>query len=254
MATSTSARLLELRNSAVARLVALELAVAIVFIGSLAMFAGNQLDFQDVRRNRQLVTREIGRLTDLGDPSQAREALTAMAKADHRITPDIVYALIPNLADCVERRLDTIAQCADLKLWTKDIEDKKLNLSLVLRRMPKPTSKQDDDGPPKMATLQPDVEFTTEKFYYKARRVGSDALLLIGIDRSVIFAEREALLIGFVAAVLLYVLVAIVVARWFMMHMTRRITEMTDALERVAAGQVKERINLVGRNDEINTL
>jgi signal transduction histidine kinase len=246
---------LSLRDSAVARLAALELAIAVVFIGGVAMFAARQLEYQDARRNSQLVTREIGRLADTGDPGRLREALVKMRDADYRITPDIAYAFIPNASECVQRGLDTIAQCAELKLWTRDVEGERLNLARVLHRESKPGSKpgEEQDAVPS-SVLQPDIEVSTGNLYYQARRVGASGLLLVGIDRSVVLAERRYLHIGFIAVALLYVLVAIAIAAIFMARMTRRITAMTGTLQRVAAGEVAERIKLAGNRDEIYTL
>src|SRR5262249_54287312 len=158
------------------------LAIAVVFIGGVAMFAARQLEYQDARRNSQLVTREIGRLTDFGDPGQVREVLVKMRDADYRIAPDIMYAFIPHASDCVQRGLDTIGQCADLKLWSRDVEGEKLELGRVLHRETKPDSIPAEvrDAVPS-AALQPDIELSSGNLYYQARRVGASGLLLVGI-------------------------------------------------------------------------
>jgi signal transduction histidine kinase len=246
---------LSLRDSAVARLAAIELAVAIVFIGGVAIFAGRQLEYQDARRNTQLVTREIERLADTGDAGRVRGTLVKMREADYRIAPDIVYALFLNVDDCVQRGLDTIGRCAELKLWTPDVEGERLHLARVLHRESKPDSKpvQEQDAVPS-SLLQPDIEGSTGNLFYKARPIGASALLLVGIDRSVVLAERRGLQVAFVGLALLYVLVAMAVAATFMMRITRRIRAITGTLQQVAAGELSRRIELADKRDEIDTL
>ena len=236
-------------RSTLARFVLAQSTLLVSFVAGFAWFASQELDYLLDRRDRQIVAREISRIMRTGSPEAVRSDLEAREKADLRVTPDIFHLFVPRLGDCASRRDAPIGTCADIKSWASP---EILGLALPLRRL----VDANPSGAPE--ALQREVEFHgpwyRPWYYVSARRVGADAALLVGIDRSLVVSEITGFWLKMIAAFAGFLALLTVGAVLTVRTLMRGIGRVNATLDHVAAGALHERVRLDGLGQETAVL
>lgn len=234
-------------RSTLARFLFAQLILLTLFVLGFASFSFTELTYLLDRRDRQMVERELFRLTTTGGPDAVKSELHALDLADQRVVPDIFYIFVPDIRDCVDHHA-AIGECADSSPWAAPaILRLKLDIAKVAAGPP---------GTPQ--SLQRQTDFTAPGlfpwYYLSARRVGDNSALLVGIDRKILGSEVTRFSADMVLAFAGFLVLLIAGATYYFRRVMLRIGHFSDALNQVAEGALATRVPLARAGFELTVL
>lgn len=230
-----------MRRSTLAGFVTLQLALATLGIAIFAYFTWHRLDYFLLRRDDQIITRELLRIGGRGDYSAARDELNELKTSDTKIVPDIFYVLISDLRDCLRVKSATIGACVSSEYAAKGALGVRLDWQLLAAAA--------ESGEPDK--LQRPVTFSIPPYYLSGMRVGRGGALLVGINQSITDQQIAQFLAQITTACGVVLLIAIASAVIFIRRVLSSIHVLGVTLDAVTAGALNRRVPLASMPSEI---
>jgi signal transduction histidine kinase len=239
-------------RSTLAKFLLVQLLLLVLFVAAFSWFAFNELSYFLDRGDRQLVERELFRLTVNTGPEVVSRELRSVETTDHRLAPDIFYVLIDDLRDCASRPRP-LGDCAKLAPWASPAVR---HVALDLKRV------ADASLPSTSAGMQRLIEFTGRGpypwsypwYYISARRVGANSALLVGIDRSVLTRELTSLWARMVLALAAFLVLLVATTTLSIRRVMQAIGRFNASLDQVAGGALAARVPLGKGGFELTVL
>ena len=235
-------------RSTLARFLFGQLILLVLFVLGFASFSFTELSYLLDRRDRQIVERELFRITMRSGPDAVRSELQTLDRTDQRIVPDIFYISVPDISNCADRHA-AIGTCADSALWAAPAI---LQLKLDIRKI----AAAGPAGAPE--SLQRRTEFAAPGlypwYYISARRVGENSALLIGIDRTILHSEVTRFSADMVLAFAGFFVLLISGATFYFHGVIQTIGSFNVALKQVSDGALATRLPLVRAGFELAVL